>query len=282
MRLQNIPFRLFRKVFANRPHFATRDVVVGRHVSFGKNVVFNCRRVRIGDGVVFQDNIRIDADVFEIGDYGTFYSSCFVPGPGELRIGHNFWAGTSSIIDALGGTQIGNNVCVAAHSQLWTHMIYGDVMYGCRFHSKKKLVIGDDVWLGAHSLVCPVTIGDRSLVLFGSLVTKDVPSDKTYAGMPAQDVTDKLGPQFEVTTIENRRKYLDNRLKEYDQKHPEDRVCEKVAIAPDSGCGIGANPDKIVFNVADRTYTKRGSKLENRLMRFLLPDAKFVPVATPQ
>ena len=75
-----------------KPYFTTDDVKIGRHVSFGRNVVFNCKRVRIGDGVLFQDNITVNSDVFEIGDYGTVYRNCFFPGPGELRIGHNLEA----------------------------------------------------------------------------------------------------------------------------------------------------------------------------------------------
>lgn len=108
------------RLVLHRPYFATRDVVVGRNVSFGKNIVFNCNRVRIGDGVVFQDNIRINAEVFEVGDYGTFYPNFFVPGPGELRMGHNCHIGISTTIDAMGGTRIGNNVGIGAYSQLWT------------------------------------------------------------------------------------------------------------------------------------------------------------------
>lgn len=268
--------RSLGRPFRNRPRFRTRDLVVGRNVSFGHNVVFNCKTVRIGDGTVFQDDILINAERFEVGDYGTFYSHCFVPGPGELRIGHNFWAGTGSIIDAMGGTFIGNNVCVAAHSQLWTHMMYGDVMYGCRFHSKKPLRIGDDVWLGAHSLVSPVTIGDRSLLLFGSLVTKDIPCDRSYAGVPAQDVTDKIGTQFEITTVSQRLEYLRHKLQNYDQAHPEDHVLEHVQISVEP-LSHPATSGKLIFSVADRTYTKRGTRLEHRLMRFLLPDAKFLP-----
>jgi acetyltransferase-like isoleucine patch superfamily enzyme len=268
-------------IFARRPHFSTRDVVVGRHVSFGRNVVFNCQRVRIGDGTIFQDDIVINADVFEVGDYATFYSHCFVPGPGELRIGHNFWLGTNSIIDSMGGTFIGNNVCVAAHSQLWTHMKYGDVMYGCRFHSKAPLRIGNDVWLGAHSLVGPITIGDRSLVLFGSVVTKDVAADRSYAGVPAQDITDKVGAQFGITTLSQRRDYLRQKLAQYDQAHPDDRILQRVTISTEP-LATDATSGGIVFNVADRTYTKRRTQLEYRLMRFLLPDAKFLPIDEPE
>ena len=51
---------------------------------------------------MFKDNVTIQASEFEIGNFGTIYDYCFFPGPGRLRIGHNFWIGTSSLVDSLG------------------------------------------------------------------------------------------------------------------------------------------------------------------------------------
>ncbi len=263
-----------------RPYFATKDVKIGRNVRFGRNVVFNCKRVRIGDGVVFQNDIIINSDVFEIGDYGTIYRYCFFPGPGELRTGHNFWLGTGSIVDCQGGTVIGNNVGIGPQSQLWTHMIYGDVIYGCRFHSVKPLVIEDDVWLVGHCLVSPVKIGARSLAMLGSLVTNDMKADHTYAGTPAEDITEKVGPQFKVTSVEERVAYLQKRLEEFTQRHRLGRISDfaRIVTSPDEMPDMTGSI--IIFNVADRSYTKTGTQLEYKLIRFLLPDAKFIPVDT--
>lgn len=122
---------------AGRPYFASEDVSIGRFVSIGRNVRFHCETVRIGDGVVIQDDVVIDATHFEIGDYGTIYRGCFFPGPGELRMGHNVWIGTRSIVDAQGNTSIGNNVGIGPHSQLWSHMVFGDTLQGCRFHDRE-------------------------------------------------------------------------------------------------------------------------------------------------
>lgn len=49
------------------------------------------------------------------------------------------------------------------------------------------VTIGDDVWLGAGVIVLPgVTIGERSTVAAGAVVTRDVPPDCLAAGTPAQ------------------------------------------------------------------------------------------------
>ncbi len=50
-----------------------------------------------------------------------------------------------------------------------------------------SIKIGNDSWLGAGVIVLPgVTIGESSVIGAGSVVTKDVPSNSVYAGVPAR------------------------------------------------------------------------------------------------
>ncbi len=49
--------------------------------------------------------------------------------------------------------------------------------------------IGDDVWIGNSALILKgVSIGDRSIVAAGAVVTRDVPADSIVAGNPARVV----------------------------------------------------------------------------------------------
>jgi maltose O-acetyltransferase len=51
------------------------------------------------------------------------------------------------------------------------------------------ITIGKDCWIGANVTIVPgVTIGDRSIIGAGSVVTKDVPADSVYAGNPAHSI----------------------------------------------------------------------------------------------
>jgi acetyltransferase-like isoleucine patch superfamily enzyme len=277
-RLKALGRRLLRGLETG-PVFATDDVRLGRDVSFGRNVVFNCEKVRIGDGAAFGDNVVVNSTTFEIGDFATVYNSCFFPGPGSLFIGHNFWLGTGAIVDCQGGTRIGNNVGVGAGSQLWTHMVFGDVLAGCRFHSRKQLIIHDDVWFVGQCLVSPITAGPRSMALLGSLVVRDMEADHTYGGAPAADVTSRVGSQFNPTSPQERRANLYSRIESFAAKSGERQVFSKVRIATEGGDLRDASDSVTVFNVVDRTYSKNGSDLERRLIRFLLPEAKFVPVS---
>lgn len=53
----------------------------------------------------------------------------------------------------------------------------------------KKTVIGSDVWIGAGSIVIGgVEIGDGSIVAAGSVVTKNIPPGRVYAGVPAKEI----------------------------------------------------------------------------------------------
>jgi maltose O-acetyltransferase len=51
----------------------------------------------------------------------------------------------------------------------------------------KPVTIGDDVWIGGSVVICPgVTIGDRSVIGAGSVVTRDIPADVFAAGNPCR------------------------------------------------------------------------------------------------
>jgi maltose O-acetyltransferase len=103
-----------------------------------------------------------------IGDDVFFNFNCVVLDVARVIIGHR--------------TKLGPNVQIytATHPVDYKERATG-LEYG------KAITIGEDVWVGGSAIICPgVTIGDRTVIGSGSVVTKDIPSDVLAAGNPCR------------------------------------------------------------------------------------------------
>jgi acetyltransferase-like isoleucine patch superfamily enzyme len=84
---------------------------------------------------------------------------------------------------------IGHNVVLSANAMLLDSGL--DILqFADSFpvpHIEGEIVIEDYVWIGAGAIILPnVTIGERSIVGAGAVVTKDVPPYVIVAGNPAR------------------------------------------------------------------------------------------------
>jgi maltose O-acetyltransferase len=60
--------------------------------------------------------------------------------------------------------------------------------------SGKPIVIGSDVWVGGGGILCPgVSIGARSIIGAGSVVTQDIPADVLAVGNPCRVLRSLIG-----------------------------------------------------------------------------------------
>lgn len=56
----------------------------------------------------------------------------------------------------------------------------------------KPIIIGNNVWIGANSVILPsVNIGDNVVIGAGSIVTKDIPSNSIAVGNPCKVIKSK-------------------------------------------------------------------------------------------
>lgn len=252
------------------------ELSVGDRVRWGKNVTFgpSCRRVTIGFGAFVGNDLYIDVEELHIGDYFTIHHGSVIHGK-QCVIGHNNWIGHYTILDSLGGLlQLGNNVGVGAHSQLWSHIQFGDRLAGCRWYNMGRLIVGDDVWFVGHSIVAPITAESRSMLMVGGVAVTDMQENHIYAGSPARDVTEKMGTQFKETTPEERQETFSQYLQEY-QRAGNDVTFIKTVDGIDR-----AETRQTQYDLRTREYLPRYTDDEYRFMRFLLYEkAKFVPVA---
>lgn len=231
----------------------------------------NSNNVHIGDNCYIGHNVQIICDDFSLGDYSKIHHDTNVHGYKPCSIGHNAWIGQFTIIDTIGGTTIGNNCGIGAHSQLWSHIKYGDTLEGCRFLSDKKLIIGNDVWLVGHCIVSPIIAEDKSMALVGSVITKDMLSNHIYAGSPAKDITDKSGTQFVEVPLEIKYNKMIDYLNIFNIHENKIKIVKNINE-------INFQDDISYFDISTRKYTKKNSDLEIKFMKFLLPEkAKFIP-----
>jgi acetyltransferase-like isoleucine patch superfamily enzyme len=230
-------------------------------------------RVVLGDHVFLGERCKFRVPVLEIGDYTQIHNHTLGNGYRPLTIGHNGWFGQNCILNATDRLQIGNNCGVGAYSQLWTHIAYGDVLQGCRWNSTKPMTIGEDVWFVGHCIVSPITAADRSMALVGAVVTRDMAENRVYAGSPAKDVTDKVGPQFDPVSVDARLAAM-RTLRTQFLARSSDVQPEMIGIAAD---GVTDIAGETMFDVVRRTYTKHRTPAEIAFMKFLLPRAKFLP-----
>jgi acetyltransferase-like isoleucine patch superfamily enzyme len=262
----------------NQPSISSKitNLNIKDKVRWGKNVTFgpNCREISIGYGGFIGNDIYIDVEKLEIGDYCTIHHGSVLHGK-SCTIGHNTWIGHYCIIDSLGGNvKIGNNVGIGAHSQLWSHMKFGDRLAGCRWYKMDSLDVGDDVWFVGHCIVAPIKAEPRSMLLVGGVASKNMKENHIYAGSPAKDVSEKMGYQFETPSMEEKRTIFYGYIDSY-EKSLKDVFFIKIV---DSFENIN-DSSFTYFNLETREYMPTYSDHECDFMRFLLYDrAKFIPV----
>jgi acetyltransferase-like isoleucine patch superfamily enzyme len=262
--------------FVNAPIINVRELKLGENVTIEPGVEINCGRLVVGDGVIIKSGTRIEMADLVIGDYTTINNNCYLTGTNWCRIGHNCWFGHYTIIDSIGTTRIGNGVGVGAHSQLWTHLYFGDILEGCQFASNKPLVIEDDVWFVGHCIISPILAQPRSMAMVGSVITKNMEKNHVYAGVPAKDITVQIGTQFREISLDVKwsrmKDYLREFLDIYKPKENRIRIVERLDM----------NQRLITqFSLKERMYIKNLYPEETKFMRFLLPKkAKFTP--TPE
>lgn len=232
-------------------------------IGFGSTIEENCRirkvsgqmeEFTLGDNCFVGHDSKIAVPVFKTGDYVSLNNHLFVNGVKPCVIGHNVWIGQNCILNSRDDLTIGNGVGIGTYSCVWTHGAHGELLEGCTIYKVAPVTIEDDVWIvGSYNVISPgVRLGKKSVILTGSVVTKDVAPCSCVGGNPARDLTDKLRPYKELTIDE---KYAMMR------RFMEEFVCSKEGmIRTENGwrVGKGKNEYEIVFleRVDDKSQQK--------------------------
>ncbi len=144
--------------------------------NFLKKKFLELNGASIGKRVIFYPGVFIfPGRNLEVGDDVNFAKGVIVGTPGGVKIGHRVLLGF--------GCQImsGNHKIPAEKGRIFE-----------AGYDRKPVEIGDDVWIGAYSvIVAGVKIGEGSVVAAGSVVTKDVKSFSIVGGVPAKLIRER-------------------------------------------------------------------------------------------
>jgi len=268
--------------------------------------------LRLGDNCVIGSDTKIIVPDFEAGDYLTLHNHGLVNGLKPVKVGHNVWVGQNCILNSNEDLTIGNGVGIGAYSCVYTHGFFGELLEGCQVYKVAPVTIEDDAWIvGSFNIISPgVRVGRRAIILTGSVLTRDAPPLTIWGGNPARDITEKI-PTYRTVGVDEKfelvKGYMDEFVKaRYEGKGTrradgwtidDNGVLMEILFAPvhddthrpgpgrigvvftKQNRSTAANPDVTVFDLSTKRYTKRRSKLEIEIIRFLSSaKARFLPI----
>ncbi|MGB7481203.1 MAG: sugar O-acetyltransferase [Burkholderiaceae bacterium] len=107
---------------------------------------------------------------------------------GNIRLGRHVFMNFNCVILDVVPVAIGDRVLFGPAVQVYaaSHPLAAAERRS-GLENGRPVTIGDDVWVGGGSVICPgVTIGARSVIAAGSVVTRDIPADVLAAGNPCR------------------------------------------------------------------------------------------------
>ncbi|GAB7044241.1 MULTISPECIES: acyltransferase [Catenuloplanes] len=140
----------------------------------------------IGAGCFVSEHASVHPDELRLGDRSYVAAGAYLTG--TLRTGRDCSINPYAVVR--GDVTLGNAVRIGAHTSIlaFNHtMDDPDVEVFRQPLTSKGITIGDDVWIGSHVVVLDgVTVGDRSVLAAGAIVTRDVPAGAVVGGNPAR------------------------------------------------------------------------------------------------
>ncbi|GLY04419.1 acyltransferase [Actinoplanes sp. NBRC 101535] len=144
------------------------------------------RGYRFGTDCFVSALASVDNDDLTLGDRTYVAAGAYLTG--SLVAGRDCSINPYTVVR--GDVTLGDAVRIGAHTSIigFNHtMTDPDVEVFRQPLQSRGITVGDDVWIGSHVVVLDgVTVGDRSVVAAGAVVTKDVPAGAVVGGNPAR------------------------------------------------------------------------------------------------
>lgn len=191
---------LSRVVDWRLPYRDVQGVRVGRDVRGFRRSSFEGAN-QVNHGACLQGEVHV-------GYGSTIGVGCYVAGPVVL----GRWCQLAPYASIYGSNHPTNHLSTYVNPRL-----VGGVVG--RFNDRRRVVVGNDVWLGHGALVLPgVTLGDGAVVGGGSVVTDDVEPFTIVVGNPARPVRRRFSA--EVQELITRSRWWDRTEEELESCRP--------------------------------------------------------------
>lgn len=134
------------------------------------------------------DRRRILTDLFAAGGDDVWIMPPFYCDYGRnIRLGRKCFFNFNCVVLDVCPVTVGDQTLFGPAVQIYaaTHPLEAELRRTQEFG--KPVTIGSDVWVGGGAIICPgVTIGDRTVIGAGSVVTRSMPSGVFAAGNPCR------------------------------------------------------------------------------------------------
>ena len=125
----------------------------------------------------------------------------------NIEVGKNFFANYNCTILDVAKVKIGDNCQMAPNVAIYTagHPIH-PATRNSQYEYGKPVTIGDNVWIGGNTVLCPgVHVGNNVVIGAGSVVTKDLPDWCIAAGNPCRVIR-------KITDADKRKLFRDEEI----------------------------------------------------------------------
>lgn len=169
-----------------------------RHIKYGNNLKINGRIYCVSntrDGIIIGNNVSINSNLKSNPIGGDTKTVLFAKDNGKIRIGDNCGISNATLF-ACNSIVLGNQILVGGDTKIYDtdfHWLDFEKRKSKQGGETKPVIIKDGAFIGAHCIILKgVTIGEKSIVGAGSVVTKSIPDGEIWAGNPAKFIR-KIG-----------------------------------------------------------------------------------------
>ncbi len=112
--------------------------------------------------------------------------------PEKLKCGEYVWIGEGAVLDASGELEIGSHTSIGLNVMIWSHTSFLSNLTlenkpNSNLIARAKTTIGKGCFIAGPAVVYHgINIGEKSIVMPMSVVTKDIPPNSLVGGSPAR------------------------------------------------------------------------------------------------